>query len=84
MSKTVKVIMGSFRLGDVEDPEIYAAGPLMEWQDSEKGQWCLENSISDPYYSVTQDYNSWGYIVKITGELMEKDYTYFTLRWGSQ
>ena len=84
MSNIVKAVIGRLTLGDVEDPEIYAAGPLMEWQNSEKGQWCMENCIDAPYYSIMQDYNSWGYTIKIVGDLTEQDYTYFTLRWGEE
>ena len=84
MSNIVKAVIGRLTLGDVEDPEIYAAGPLIEWQNSEKGQWCMENCIDAPYYSIMQDYNSWGYTIKIVGDLLEQDYTYFTLRLGEE
>lgn len=83
MNKTITVVMGQLKLGDVEDPEIYAAGPLMEWQNTEKGKWCLKNSIDAPYYTISPDPINWGYTIKIAGALMEKDFTYFTLRWGS-
>ena len=84
MNKTVKVVLGRLSLADVEDPEIYAAGPLMEWQQSDKGIWCMENCLEAPYYTIMQDYSTWGYTIKIVGALTEKDYTYFTLRWGEQ
>ena len=84
MSNIIKAVIGKLTLGDVEDPEVYAAGPLMEWQESEKGQWCMENCIAAPYYTIMQDYGSWGYTIKIVGDLTEKDYTYFTLRWGQE
>jgi hypothetical protein len=83
-TKTVKVLMGTFKLGDVEDPEIYAAGPLMEWRYTDKGKWCLENSIKEPYYTISPDPINWGYTIEIVGVLMEKDYTYFSLKWGQE
>jgi hypothetical protein len=81
---TVKVLLGTLKLGDVEDPEIYAAGPLLEWQNTDKGKWCLENSIDKPYFTITPDHRNWGYTIKIIGELMEKDYTYFSLKWEQE
>lgn len=84
MTNTIKVLMHTITMGDVEDPEIYAAEPLFDWQNSEKGQWCMENAIDTPYYTISQDYTSWGYTIQIVGELMERDYTYFNLRWGNK
>ena len=33
-----------FRMGDVEDIDIYIAQPIYEWQQTEKGQWCMLNA----------------------------------------
>jgi hypothetical protein len=82
--KTVRTVFHKFVMSDVEDPELYAAQPIWEWQQSEAGQWCMEHSISQPAWSM--DTSSWmqiyGYRVQITGELTETDYTYWMLRWG--
>jgi hypothetical protein len=83
-SNRVKVVFATLRLADVEDPEIYAAGPLMDWQKTEMGQWCMENSLDQPHYTIIQDYATWGYTIKVVGILMEKDFTYFSLKWGQQ
>ena len=32
------MIFHQFNLGDVEDPDIYAAQPIWEWQQTEKGK----------------------------------------------
>ena len=31
------ILVHEFIIGDVEDPEIYAADPLLKWQESEEG-----------------------------------------------
>ena len=41
--KTIKFIAHEFRMGDVDDPDLYAAVPLIEWEKSEPGQWLMEN-----------------------------------------
>ena len=35
----IRTLLHEFRLGDVEDPEIYAAQPIWEWQQTEAGAW---------------------------------------------
>jgi hypothetical protein len=72
----------SFLLSDVDDPEIYAAGPLWDWQQTEQGQWCMENCIQTPSFQIHADTNTYGYRVTVTGELSETDHTYFQLKWG--
>jgi hypothetical protein len=37
MKQYKTMIFHEFTLGDVEDPEIYAAQPLCEWQTTEMG-----------------------------------------------
>ena len=39
------VVVHRFRMGDVEDPDLYAAQPLWEWQSSEMGKWVMERAV---------------------------------------
>ena len=48
--KTHKFTVHTFNMGDVEDPEIYAAGPLFEWQNTENGKWVMENAVDKPTF----------------------------------
>ena len=76
------VCVHTFTVGDVEDPEIYAAQLIWEWQESEAGRWVLENAVNKPYYIQSMDYNSWGHKYKIMARLSEQDQTYWSLKWG--
>ena len=76
-----RVTFLSFRMGDVEDPEIYAAQPIWEWQQTEQGQWVLDHCL-DPKYVVEPDNVSWGYRVRLYGEVNDTDATFFQLKWG--
>lgn len=76
-----QVTFHTFTLGDVEDPEIYVAQPIWEWQQTDLGQWVMDR-CSDPKYSIGPDGISWGHRVRLYGELEDKDATYFKLRWG--
>lgn len=74
------MIFHSFTLSDVEDPEIYAAGPLYDWQQTEKGKWVMAHCTT-PAYKIMMDQNNWGYRVVIYGELSDEDTTYYTLKY---
>jgi|LauGreDrversion4_2_1035121.scaffolds.fasta_scaffold751485_1 hypothetical protein len=79
----VKAIFHTFRMGDVEDPYLYAGFPISEWQKTEHGRWIMEHAVGEPVFWCDPDPVSMGYRVSITGELEEKDYTFFKLKWGN-
>ena len=74
------MIFHTFTLGDVEDPDIYAAAPMFEWQKTEKGQWVMDH-CNDLSYSIRPDIHSFGYKVTITGDLNLEDEVYYTLKY---
>jgi len=75
-------LLHQFTLGDVEDPYLFAALPISEWQKTEKGQWCMSHASIDPIFSCYPIMTQWGYEVAIYGNLTPEDYSYFQLRWG--
>jgi hypothetical protein len=77
-----QVVFHSFRMGDVEDPEIYAAQPIYEWQQTEHGQWVMSN-CSDPVYRIGSDPDYMGYKITLYGELTDQDAVFHELKWGS-
>lgn len=78
----MKIVVHEFLMGDVDDPMIYAAEPLYKWEQSEQGQWVMQNAIETPTYYVGGDPYHWGHVVRITANLDEKNVTYFKLKWG--
>ena len=79
----MKIEVYSFTLGDVEDPQLYTAGPLIEWENSEQGKWVKANAIAEPYWQTGPDPFNYGYRVRIVADLKEQDITYFKLKWGN-
>jgi hypothetical protein len=79
---TVSVLLYSFNMGDVEDPEIYAAQPLWDWQQSEYGQWCMTHCAETPSWNIGHDYNTYGYKCMVWGKLSDQDYTFHQLKWA--
>jgi hypothetical protein len=70
-----------FNMGDVEDPDLYAAQPLSEWQNSEIGQWVLEHAVETPFWHRVTDPYNYGYKYYIIARLAEKDQLYWALKW---
>jgi hypothetical protein len=68
-------------MGDVDDPELYAALPLGEFMATEKGQWIRDN-CADPQYIIRPDPHSYGTKVIVYGQVHEKAAVFFNLRWG--
>lgn len=79
-----KVIVHRFRLGDVEDPDLYAAQPLFEWKESEVGQWVMSHSLDVPVWHRYASPVNYDYQYVITAILSGKDYTFWQLKWANQ
>ena len=77
-----KITFHSFSMGDVDDPELYAAAPIWDWQQTEQGKWVMSH-CADPQYSVGPDVNSFGYRVRLYGQLDDQDAVFFELKWGN-
>lgn len=76
------VTVHRFTIGDVEDPDIYAAGPLIDWQKSEKGSWVMEHAVESPVWHRMIDHSSFGYCFVIRAKLKDVDYTFYQLKWS--
>lgn len=72
----------TFSMGDVEDPEIYAAQPIYEWQQTEHGQWVMKH-CAEPRYSIGSDLSYMGYRITLYGELEDQDAVFHELKWRS-
>ena len=77
-----KVIVHSFFMGDVEDPDLYAAEPMYQWENSPTGKWVKDNAEVTPEWRRNMDMALYGYRYVIIAELEEKKLTEFYLRFG--
>lgn len=80
--KTVTVY--EFSVGDVEDPDLYAADPLLKWEKSEQGQWVMKNSCDTPTWHRMADSITYGYRYCIRAKLMGPALTEWLLRYGNE
>lgn len=74
------MIFYEFTLGDVEDPEIYAAQPIWEWQQTEQGRWVMEH-CKDLTYHIYPDLHTFGNKISLRGSLSVEDKIYYTLKY---
>ena len=65
------ICVHEFTMGDVEDPDLYAAQPIWEWQESEAGKFVMEHAVEKPYWIRQMDYNGYGIQYKIIARLSE-------------
>ena len=79
-----KILVHEFNLGDSEDPEIYAAGPIYEWEQTEAGRWVMEHSNPEPHWTIGFNHDIYGYRVRIVANLADEDQTFFHLKYGNQ
>jgi hypothetical protein len=85
--QTVKisdVVVASFQVGDVDDPDLYAAQPIYEWQQTEAGKWVMEHSVEQPFWHREMVPWVMGHRYHIIARLKEPDELYWTLKWKQE
>ena len=76
------VVVYEFSMGDVEDPDLYAAQPLYDWEHSEAGKWVMKHACDTPTWYRMADQTSFGYRYQIRAKLMGPALTEWLLRYG--
>lgn len=78
-----KVVVHQFKLGDVDDPDMYAAQPLYDWRTSEMGKWVMERAVETPEWHRHIDHMTYGYQYVVVAKMKDVDYTFWQLKWGT-
>lgn len=76
-----EVVVHTFRVSDVDDPDLHAGDELFEWERSEFGQWVMKNACDTPSWHRTLDYNTYGYVYQIRAKFMGPTLTEMALRY---
>jgi hypothetical protein len=82
VEQTKTVVVHSFSMGDVEDPDLYAAEPLIKWERSEEGQWVMANAVETPSWHRMADPYNYGYRYEIRAKLQGPVLTEWLLRYS--
>lgn len=80
--ETKKVTVHTFTMGDVEDPDLYAAEPLYNWQQSDAGKWVMENASDTPEWHRYADPTTYGHKYAVVAVFELKKLTEYYLRFG--
>ena len=75
-----EVVVHEFTMGDVEDPDLYAAEPLLKWENSEEGQWIMEHAVETPSWHRIPDMMQYGYRFQVRAKLSGPRLTEYLLR----
>jgi len=78
----MKIVVLEFTMGDVEDPDLWAAEPIWNWQQSDAGKWVMEHASDTPVWHRGADMHSYGHKYRVVADLKEEDATYYNLKWG--
>ena len=75
------IVVHEFKMGDVEDPDIYAAMPMMQWEKSEAGKFAMEHSLKQPEWVRLIDAASMGYVYRIVAYFDDKTHVLWKLKF---
>lgn len=75
------VVVHTFNVGDTEDPDLIAGFQILDWQESEAGQWVMNNCIDKPYWLRGLDQLFYGYQYRIVARLTKQNQTFFELKY---
>lgn len=79
--KFVRAVVYSFILGDVEDPDLYAAEPLHHWMETDAARWVIQHAADTPSWHKMADPQLMGYRVCVVADLKESDAALYVLKW---
>lgn len=70
-----------FTVNEVDDPDLYAASPIWEWEHTEAGKWVMENSSPKPTWVRYIDQQTYGYRYVIKAYFTPAQFTYWRLKF---
>ena len=76
------VCVHEFVVSDVDDPDLYAAEPILKWQHSEAGQWVMSHAVETPYWMRDTRHDTWEMRFRIMARLSEQNQTFWRLKWS--
>jgi hypothetical protein len=80
-ARTIEHRVHSIRMGDVEDPDLFVAQPIYEWQQTEAGKYVMANSAPAPMWRRSVDPSTYGHNYMIFAYFTPKQLTYWKLKY---
>ncbi len=76
-----KIVVHRFSIYDTQDPDIAAGQPLWEWENSEVGRWCMQNSVTTPEWRKHTSHEKMAVEYAIIAQLTDQDLVYYKLKF---
>ncbi len=76
------VCVHEIRIGDVEDPDLYVAAPIWEWQQTDAGKFVMEHAALKPYWTHHMDHLGYHQVYRIMARLSEQNETFWKLKYA--
>jgi hypothetical protein len=76
-----RIVVHRITMGDVDDPDLFVASPIHDWQQTEKGKWIMKHSNPTPIWQRHIDHLSFGHVYTISAYLTDKQLTEYYLRF---
>jgi hypothetical protein len=73
-------VVHQFNMSYVEDPEVYVAQPIYEWQQTDHGKWVMKNGKNIQYH-MQMSPAQYTYQITITAHVTAKRWTEYCLRF---
>ena len=80
--KYLKKAIHKFTMSDVDDVDLYIAGPLYTWQVSEPGKYVFEHAIETPQWHKNLNPATFMVDIVITATMSEKHFVEYYLKFG--
>lgn len=75
------VCVHEIRMGDVEDPDLYAAAPIWDWQQTDAGKFIMEHAVEKPYWTRYMDHSGYHQVYRIIARLSEQNEVFWRLKY---
>ena len=75
------MVVHQFRMGDVEDPMLYSAELISQWQQTEAGKFVMENAVEPPWWMRCVNHSRYEFEFVVVARMKESDQTFYTLKY---
>ena len=83
-SEACEVKVHEIKIADIEDPNLFVASPIYDWQQTDSGKYIMEHSNPTAKWvrGNSPDYYTYGHVYSILAYLTEEQVTYWNLKYA--
>jgi len=74
-------LVKEIHMGDCEDPYLYAAFPIAEWERTEEAEYVKSHSPEQLVFYCDSSPDNWGFTIRIYANLAGEALTYYRLKY---